>query len=164
MKRARDPQHEDVDDIARTMLARYSSPKVAREMAYMHAMDHRVGDPRRAKWLAIYARIGSLAKRRDPPTRGERTRRRRQAPSRVQFRKLDEDIHYDAKEGDVIAIFVDDKSPHGIPLTRYYHAKAGSQWDTIGALLSSSHRASPREYARLERHLTRDHGYRLVVL
>jgi hypothetical protein len=48
---------ERVEETAQRMLVRYSTPKVAREMAFWHAMDHVYGSAGRIFWDAVYQEI-----------------------------------------------------------------------------------------------------------
>ena len=52
-----------IEEIARGMLGRYSSAKVAMEMAHWHAMDHADGSPSRARWLRVRETIGRLSRK-----------------------------------------------------------------------------------------------------
>jgi hypothetical protein len=47
---------------ARGMLRRYSSAKVAGEMAHFHACDYRVGDERRTYWEAVKSEMKKILK------------------------------------------------------------------------------------------------------
>lgn len=49
-----------IDEIASHMLRRYSSAKVAMEMAHWHAMDYAAGSALRARWLLVRETIGRL--------------------------------------------------------------------------------------------------------
>ncbi len=48
----------DVEQVASSMLKRYSSAKIAQEMAFMHAMDYPEHDERHQRWIAIRHAIG----------------------------------------------------------------------------------------------------------
>jgi len=50
----------DIEQVAESMLKRYSSAKIAREMAFMHAMDYPEHDDRHQRWIAIR---GAIARR-----------------------------------------------------------------------------------------------------
>lgn len=58
MEKTADPAEEET--VARGMLNRYSSPKVAMEMAHCHAMDHGPESELRARWLRVKETIGRL--------------------------------------------------------------------------------------------------------
>lgn len=53
-----------VHETALRMLRRYSTVKVAREMAFFHGIGHPDGSRERAYWLAVDVRIMELAKAR----------------------------------------------------------------------------------------------------
>jgi hypothetical protein len=52
-----------IEEIARGMLGRYSSARVAMEMAHWHAMDHAEGSPSRARWLRVRETIDRLSRK-----------------------------------------------------------------------------------------------------
>ena len=52
-----------IEEIARGMLSRYSSARVAMEMAHWHAMDHAEGSPSRARWLRVRETIDRLSRK-----------------------------------------------------------------------------------------------------
>ena len=51
-----------VDEIARGMLRRYSSAKLAMEMAHWHGMDYGPGSEGRKKWAQVRREIARLSK------------------------------------------------------------------------------------------------------
>lgn len=53
----------DEQTVARGMLSRYSSPKVAIEMAHWHAMDHAEGSEGRSRWQRVKETIARLSKK-----------------------------------------------------------------------------------------------------
>lgn len=59
MEETADPAEEET--VARGMLSRYRSAKVAMEMAHWHAMDHDEGTAHRARWLRVQATIRRLS-------------------------------------------------------------------------------------------------------
>jgi hypothetical protein len=54
-------EERKIEAVAEGMLKRYSTPKVAREMAYIHAMDHPPNSDKRIYWLRVYERIIALS-------------------------------------------------------------------------------------------------------
>jgi hypothetical protein len=61
--KATQDQAMSIDEIARGMLRRYSSARVAMEMAHWHAMDHAEGSASRARWLRVMGTIERLSKK-----------------------------------------------------------------------------------------------------
>ena len=53
---------EEIDRIARSMLNRYSTPKVALEMAWLHSQDHMPHSEHAKHWQAVAGRIQYLIK------------------------------------------------------------------------------------------------------
>jgi hypothetical protein len=60
----KNPHEEQETETARRMLSRYSSPKVAAEMAHFHAMDHPPGSTKRSYWQRVRDEILRLSKER----------------------------------------------------------------------------------------------------
>jgi hypothetical protein len=54
-------------EAAEGMLKRYSSARVASEMAHFHACDYRDGDERRAYWEAVKVEMAKIVKERNAP-------------------------------------------------------------------------------------------------
>ena len=84
----RDPERE-IDETARRMLARYSSPRVAEEMAGWHKHDHPSGSKHYKYWEAVQKRIRAIASARGRDVGDLITIRRGKRQVRVQV--LDED-------------------------------------------------------------------------
>jgi hypothetical protein len=58
-----DTRVTDSQEAARRMLARYTSPHVAEEMAHWHACDYAPGDWRRGYWERVKAEIQQATSR-----------------------------------------------------------------------------------------------------
>jgi hypothetical protein len=54
-------EQQRIETVAAGMLKRYRTPKIAREMAYDHAMEHEPNSKFRIYWLRVYETIIALS-------------------------------------------------------------------------------------------------------